>query len=102
MRFVLEQIVGSQQARFAANNTVDSQELSIAPVVRIHLELPFGGGRGWEGGKVLLPGFCLGGAHPEDTQKHLGDSCSLAGAGVGESHQTSGPQSCSHPGATEA
>ena len=42
-----QQRAGFQQAPSAANNTVESQELTVGPVARIHLEPPVGGrGRG--------------------------------------------------------
>ena len=38
-----QQRAGFQQAPSAANNTVESQELTVGPVARIHLEPPVGG-----------------------------------------------------------
>lgn len=72
MKSVLEQKqkrAGFQQVPSAANNSVESQELTVWPVARIHLELPLGGNTPEElltakdsGGMSTCRGLCIQGA----------------------------------------
>lgn len=101
VRCVLEQIVGSQQAPSPANNTAESQELIVGPVVRIHWEVPGWGSRGCTGEMSILFKVLGGGVYPEDPQGSLGVSHFHLGK-----EQAKLPylcsRDCSHPGASEA